>query len=119
MLLTWIVLGGIAIAMYIIIYKYEKKMNDMQDLIEANKEKLGEHHDRITKNHERSSKNHEKLDDHHDRITSNHERSVKNHERSKKNHERSTKNHETLKEHNNHISQMWVTIPKRKSEKED
>jgi len=112
MLITWIVLGGIAIAMYIIIYKYEKKMNKMQELIEANKEKLGEHHDRITTNHERSSKNHEKLGEHHDRITSNHERSVKNHERS-------TQNYETLKEHNNHINQMWVTIPKRKSEKEE
>ncbi len=84
MLIAWVVLVGIVIAMYIIIYKYEKKMNKMQELIAANKEKLGEHHDRITKNHERSKKNHEKLD-----------------------------------EHNNFINQMWVTIPKRKSEKED
>lgn len=111
-LITWVVLGGISIAMYVIIYKYEKKMNKMQELIEANKEKLGEHHDRITKNHERSSKNHEKIDEHHDRITSNHDRSVKNSERSKK-------NRDTLAEHNNHINQMWVTIPKNKSESED
>ena len=102
MLITWIVLGVIVVAMYIIIYKYEKKMNKMQELIEANKDKLGEHHDRINNNHERSVENQE--------------RSVANHERSLENHERSKKNQEKLVEHNNHINQMWVTIPKRKTD---
>ena len=105
MLITWIVLVGIAIAMYIIIYKYEKKMNKMQELIEANKEQLGEHHGRINENHKRSIKNHD--------------RSLANHDRSLANHERSKKNQDKLVEHNNHINQMWVTIPKRKTDKED
>ena len=112
MLITWIVLGGIAIAMYIIIYKYEKKMNEMQELIEANKDKIGEHQNRINKNHEISTDNRDKLEEHDDRIISNQERSEKNHDISKKNRDR-------IEEHNNHINQMWVTIPKHKATKED
>jgi predicted Holliday junction resolvase-like endonuclease len=104
MLLTWIVLGGIAIAMYIIIYKYEKKMNKLQEQIEANKHTIVEHHGRINKNHE-------KLNEHHERITTNYERSVKNSERTKKNHSK-------LEEHDNHINQMWVTIPKQKEDED-
>jgi uncharacterized coiled-coil DUF342 family protein len=98
MILEWIVIGGIVIAMYIIIYKYEKKMNKMQELIDENKERIG-------KNHEGINQNRGKLDEHHEKITSNHERSKSNRKK--------------LEEHHNYIEEMWVTIPKRPNTKED
>jgi uncharacterized coiled-coil DUF342 family protein len=80
-MIEWIIIVGLAVAMYIVIYKYEKKMDNLHKMVQENKQKLDEHHSRIEKNHEK--------------ITSNHER---------------------LNEHYNHIEQMWVTLPKSKSE---
>jgi hypothetical protein len=50
-----------AIAMYIIIYKYEKKMDTLHDLIKENKES-------IEKNHAKIQKNHSRLDEHNNHI---------------------------------------------------
>jgi uncharacterized membrane-anchored protein YhcB (DUF1043 family) len=83
--IEWIVIVGLVVGMYIIIYKYEKKMDKIHQMVEENKNRIDE--------------NRNKLDEHHERIDNNHQRIDKNHER--------------LDEHNNHISQMWVTIPKK------
>jgi hypothetical protein len=59
-----------AVAMYILIYKYERKIDKLHELIKENKESIG-------------------------------------------------KNHARLDEHNNHIEQMWVTIPKVDEDQDD
>jgi len=50
---TWIVLVGMAIAMYVIIYRYEKKMDALHDKIKENKTSIEENHTKIRKNHSR------------------------------------------------------------------
>ncbi len=60
-MIEWILIGGIAVAMYIIIYKYEKKMEIMQKAIDENKS-------RIDKNQDRIGKNHDRLDEHYNHI---------------------------------------------------
>jgi len=60
-MIEWILIVGIAVAMYIVIYKYEKKMDIMQKAIDENKS-------RIDKNHERIDKNHGRLDEHYNHI---------------------------------------------------
>jgi len=79
-MIEWIVIVGLVVAMYILIYKYEKKMTLLEKKVYENKSKLDEHDDRINKNHERIGDNHSKL-----------------------------------KEHDNHIDQMWITLPKGKN----
>jgi len=51
MWLTWVVLVGAVVAMYIIIYRYEKKMDALHDLIKENKSSIEENHTKIKKNH--------------------------------------------------------------------
>ncbi len=38
-MIEWIIIGGMAVSMYIILYKYERKMEKMEKLIEENKKK--------------------------------------------------------------------------------
>jgi len=85
-MIEWIVIGGIVIGMYLIIYKYEKKMDELHKLVQENKDKLDVHHTKI-------SKNRKHINDNNDRIGTNHSR---------------------LDEHHSHIERMWVTIPKSK-----
>lgn len=66
-MLEWIIIVGLVVSMYIVLYKYEKKISKLE-------KKLDEHHKRI---------------DH---------------------------NHKKINEHDNHIEQMWVTLPKEKKE---
>jgi predicted Holliday junction resolvase-like endonuclease len=47
---TWVILIGMAVAMYLIIYKYEKKMDALHDLIKENKSSIEENHTKIKKN---------------------------------------------------------------------
>ena len=68
MIIEWILIVGIAVAMYIIIYKYEKKMEIMQKAIDENKNRIDKNHERINKNHERIDKNHGRLDEHYNHI---------------------------------------------------
>lgn len=56
-MIEWIIIGGLVVTLYIILYKYEKKMNKMQESINKNKEKIDNNKDKIDKNHGR-------LDDH-------------------------------------------------------
>ena len=51
MWLTWVVLVGMAVAMYVIIYRYEKKMDALQEMIKENKNSIERNHTKIEKNH--------------------------------------------------------------------
>ncbi len=88
-MLSWVIIVGLVVLMYIIIYKYEKKMNNLHQMVNENKEKLELHCDKISKNCEHIKENYEKT----------------------------CTNHSRLDKHDNHIEQMWVTIPKRKDNK--
>ncbi len=65
---AWIVIVGIAIALYLVIYKYEKKLEVMEELIKSNKDNIDQHHSKIKDNHERINLNHERLDKHNNHI---------------------------------------------------
>lgn len=56
-----IIIGGMAVAMYIVLYKYEKKMENMQKRIDEN-------FDKIKNNHEKIDKNKNRLDEHYNHI---------------------------------------------------
>ena len=63
-MLEWmvgIILFGIAISMYIILYKYEKKMDQMQELIDINKKRIDRNKEKIEENNERINKNHDTI----------------------------------------------------------
>jgi len=51
MWLTWVVLIGAVVAMYLIIYKYEKKMDELHKLIKENKTNIEENQEKIKRNH--------------------------------------------------------------------
>jgi uncharacterized protein (UPF0333 family) len=87
-MMEWIIILAIVIAMYIIIYNYEKKMDALHKLVQENK-------DNINNNSEKINENREHIDDHHDRIKTNHSR---------------------LEKHHSHIERMWITIPEKKKE---
>jgi len=53
MWLTWVVLVSMAVVMYILIYRYERKIEAMNEMIRENRSNLEEHHERINKNHSR------------------------------------------------------------------
>lgn len=56
-MIEWIVIVGLVLAMYVVIYKYEKKMDKLQ-------KKLDEHHEKLEDHHNRINKNHSKLEEH-------------------------------------------------------
>lgn len=85
-MMEWIILLTIVIGMYIIIYKYEKKMEALHKLVQENKENINSNREKITKNRKH-------INDHNERITTNHSR---------------------LDKHHSHIERMWVTIPEKK-----
>jgi len=60
-MIEWFIIGGMAVAMYIVIYKYEKKMDKIHKMIEENKSRIDTNHEKITKNHSR-------LDEHYNHI---------------------------------------------------
>lgn len=64
-MIEWIIIVGLAVGMYVLIYKYEKKMDRLQKMVHENREKLEDHHDKISKNREHIDKNHEKLKEQH------------------------------------------------------
>jgi len=88
--MEWIILLTIVVGMYIIIYKYEKKMEALHKLVQENK-------DNINNNREKITKNRKHINDNNERIITNHSR---------------------LDKHHSHIERMWVTIPNAKETKE-
>ena len=60
-MIEWFIIGGMAVAMYLLIYKYEKKMDRLHEMVEDNKSRIDTNHEKITKNHSR-------LDEHHSHI---------------------------------------------------
>jgi len=89
MIIEWIIIIGIIVALYVVIYKYEKKMDNLQKLILENQKKISNNNDIINENKEKIVKNREYIN----------------------------KNHNQLKEHHSYIERMWVTIPKIKEKK--
>ena len=66
--MEWIVIVGLVVAMYIVIYKYEKKMDNIHKIVQENKEKLELHCDKITKNREHIDENYAKVKEHDNHI---------------------------------------------------
>lgn len=89
-MIEWIIIGGIVFAMYIIIYKYEKKMDKLHEIVKENREKLDNHNNMINKNREHINENYEKIGTNRSRLDKQH----------------------------SHIERMWVTFPKQKKDKE-
>lgn len=90
-MIEWIILITIVVAMYIIIYKYEKKMDALHKLVQENK-------DNIHSNNEKITKNRKHINDNNERIVTNHSR---------------------LENHHSYIERMWVTIPESKKKQEE
>jgi predicted Holliday junction resolvase-like endonuclease len=62
MSIEWAIIVIIIVAMYIIIYKYEKKMDRLQKHIEENRSKIEENHSKIMKNHTRIDEHYNHLE---------------------------------------------------------
>ena len=60
-MIEWIIIGGISVAIYIILYKYEKRIENMQNKIDENFNNIKKHHEKIDKNKNR-------LDEHYNHI---------------------------------------------------
>ena len=67
-MIEWVLIGGFAIAMYVMLYRYEKKIEKMEQLIKDNKEKIDKNHTKIKDHHERIDTNHERLDKHYNHL---------------------------------------------------
>ena len=87
-MIEWIVIVGLVVTMYIVIYKYEKKMENLHKVVQENKEKLELHCDKITKNREHIDENYNNLN----------------------------KTHTELNKQYSQIERMWVTLPKDKKD---
>lgn len=68
MILEWIVIVGLAVAMYILIYKYEKRIESINKIAKENREKLEEHEKRIDKNREKIDSNYNVIKEHKNHI---------------------------------------------------
>ena len=62
--MEWIIICGIAVAMYIILYKYEKRMAKMQEIIDENREQIEKNNLKIKDNHQKITKNDGRLYEH-------------------------------------------------------
>lgn len=60
--MEWIIIVGIVVAMYVVIYKYERKMEKLEKQIEENKTRIEENQDKIDKNHKRLNKHKNHID---------------------------------------------------------
>lgn len=67
-MLEWLIIGGMAIALYVILYKYERKMDKMQELIDKNREHIDKNHTKIKKHHTKIGVNHDRLDEHYNHL---------------------------------------------------
>ena len=67
-MLSWIIIVGLVIAMYIIIYKYEKKMNKIHEMVQENSDKINKNREHINENYEKTQNNHSRLEEHHSNI---------------------------------------------------
>jgi len=63
-MIEWVIIVGLAVAMYILIYKYEKKMDTLHNMVAENRKKLEDHDGKITKNREHIDHNHSRLNEH-------------------------------------------------------
>ena len=61
-ILQWIVIGALIYAIYYLINKYERRVDELTRLIELNREEIARNKENIKKNAEGVSKNRERLD---------------------------------------------------------
>ena len=66
--MEWVIILGFVVLMYIVIYKYEKKMDKLHDLIQENKMNIKQNNENISKNRKHIDENHHKLKEHHNYI---------------------------------------------------
>lgn len=59
--LQWIIIGALVYAIYYVINKYEKRVNELMRLIELNREDIDKNKESIKKNSEAVSKNAENI----------------------------------------------------------
>lgn len=88
--MEWIIIVGFVVAMYIVIYKYEKKMEKLEEMIKENKNNIDKNVEKISKNRKHINENYEKT----------------------------CTNDTRLNKHHSHIERMWVTIPEIKGKEE-
>jgi len=62
MWISWVILVGAAVAMYIIIYRYEKKMDRLHEMIEQNRSIIEENRSSIEKNHSKLKEHHSMIE---------------------------------------------------------
>ena len=67
-MIEWLIIVGLVVGMYIIIYKYEKKMDKLDKMVQENSDKLNEHHSKISKNRHHIDKNYAKVKEHDNHI---------------------------------------------------
>lgn len=67
-MLEWFIIGGMAIALYIILYKYEKKMEKMQEVIDSHAQRIDKNQDKIKHHNKKIDKNVDRLDEHYNHI---------------------------------------------------
>jgi len=67
-MLEWIVIGGVVVALYLVIYKYEKKMERMQKIIDAHAEQIDKNQDKIKHHNKKIDKNVSRLDEHYNHL---------------------------------------------------
>ena len=61
-ILQWIAIGALVYAIYYLINKYERRVDELTRLIELNREEIARNRENIKKNAEGVSKNRERLD---------------------------------------------------------
>lgn len=62
--IEWVVIIGIIVTMYILLYRQERKMEELEKQLEENKNKIDKNHERLDKHKEKIGKNHERLEEH-------------------------------------------------------
>lgn len=60
-MIEWIIILGLAVALYVIVYKYERKIDKLHDMVKENKEK-------IVSNENKIQDHHSKIEEHYNHI---------------------------------------------------
>ena len=68
MIVEWIIIGGLSVAVYILIYKYEKKMEKLQQMVKENREDININRENIKKSSKEVKDNQGALKEHYNHI---------------------------------------------------
>ena len=67
-MLGWLIVSILIIGMYIMIYKYQKRIDELDKIVSENRKTLEKHNKKIAENRNYINKNYEKLGEHHNYI---------------------------------------------------